>query len=195
VLLGPIWDLWRDRNLACQLACYQAASNGVRGANRVALLPFLRSLARSAAATAPRIAARPPCPPRPGGGVRGPGNAAGFVLDVFHHVDQHLGRAQIGTRRFVDHLRHDRFALGDLAAAPIDRHDDRLIQRIGQQCRQALGAAAAGVAGLPLLEAGAQRRPARAHLVAALAVRQQGTSSPFLELAFIASMCYFVNSK
>jgi len=29
VLLGPIWDLWRDRYLAHQLACYQAASNGV----------------------------------------------------------------------------------------------------------------------------------------------------------------------
>ena len=45
------------------------------------------------------------------------GQAAGFgqrcrvadlVLDVFHRVDQHLGRAQIGTRRFVDHLRDDR---------------------------------------------------------------------------------------
>ncbi|HXL30017.1 MAG TPA: hypothetical protein VN968_12110, partial [Bradyrhizobium sp.] len=51
--------------------------------------------------------------------------------------------AQIGTRRFVDHLRNDRFALGDLAAAPIDRHDDRLVQRVGQQRRQALGAATA----------------------------------------------------
>jgi hypothetical protein len=30
------------------------------------------------------------------------------VLDVLHHVDQHLGRAQIRTRRFVDHLLHDR---------------------------------------------------------------------------------------
>ena len=46
------------------------------------------------------------------------GGVAGLVLDVFHHVDQHLGRAQIGTRRFVDHLRDDRLALGDLAARP-----------------------------------------------------------------------------
>jgi hypothetical protein len=43
---------------------------GVRGANRAILPPFLRSLARSAAAAAPRIAAPPPCPPRPAGGVR-----------------------------------------------------------------------------------------------------------------------------
>ena len=58
-------------------------------------------------------------------------------------------------------IRDDRLALGDLAAPSVDRHDDRLVQRIGQQRRQALGAAAAGVAGLPLLEAGVQRRPAR----------------------------------
>jgi hypothetical protein len=51
------------------------------------------------------------------------------MLDVFHHVDQHLGRAQIGSGRFVDHLRDDRLALGDLAAPSVDRHDDRLVQR------------------------------------------------------------------
>src|SRR5882762_2108482 len=39
-VLGPIWDLWRDRYLAHQLACYQAASNGVRGANRAACRLF-----------------------------------------------------------------------------------------------------------------------------------------------------------
>ena len=93
-------------------------------------------------------------------GFGGRGSVAGLVLDVFHHVDQHLGRAQIGTRRFVDHLGDDRLALGDRAAASVDRHDDRLVQRIGQQRLQALGAAAAGVAGLPLLEAGVQQRPA-----------------------------------
>jgi hypothetical protein len=38
-------------------------------------------------------------------------------LDVFHHVDQHLGRAQIG-------MRDDHLALGDLAAPSVDRHDD-----------------------------------------------------------------------
>jgi len=66
------------------LADYQAASTRVRiiaepggikeeagRALRSALPPsFLRSLAGSAAATAPRTAARPPCPPRPTGGVR-----------------------------------------------------------------------------------------------------------------------------
>jgi hypothetical protein len=31
----------------------------------------------------------------------------------------------------------------ELAALSVDRHDDRLVQRNGQQCRQALGAAAA----------------------------------------------------
>ena len=61
----------------------------------------------------------------------------------------------------------------DPAALSVDRHDDRLVQRVGQRCQQALGAAAAGVAGLPLLEAGVQRRPARAHLVTALAVRHR----------------------
>jgi hypothetical protein len=55
---------------------------------------------------------------------------------------------------------NDRLVLGDRAVPPVDRHDDRLVQRIGQQRRQGLGAAAAGVAGLPLLEAGVQRRPA-----------------------------------
>ena len=62
-------------------------------------------------------------------------SVAGLVLDVFHQADQHLGRAKIGTRQFVDHLRHDRLALGDLAAPPVDRHDHRLVQRIGQQRR------------------------------------------------------------
>jgi hypothetical protein len=53
------------------------------------------------------------------------------VLDVFHYVDQHFDRAQIGARRFVNHLRDDRLALGELAAASVDRHHDRLVQRIG----------------------------------------------------------------
>src|SRR5208282_2473050 len=62
----------------------------------------------------------------------------------------------------------DRLALGDLAAFAVDRDKDRLVERIGQQCRQVLFAAAAGVAGLPLPETGVQRRPARAHLVIVL---------------------------
>jgi len=32
---------------------------------------------------------------------------------------------------------------GELAAPPVDRHDDRLVQRVGQQCRRALSAAPA----------------------------------------------------
>jgi hypothetical protein len=34
------------------------------------------------------------------------------------HVDQHLGRAQIGRHRFVDELVDDRVALSDLAPLP-----------------------------------------------------------------------------
>src|SRR5271165_2536756 len=65
----------------------------------------------------------------------------------------------------------DRLALGDLATFAVDRDKDRLVQRIGQQCRQVLLAAAAGVAGLPLAETGVQRRPAGAHLVIVLVLR------------------------
>jgi hypothetical protein len=87
---------------------------------------------------------------------------AGLVLDVFHRVDQHLGGAQIGTRRFVDHLRDYRLALGDLAAASVDRHDDRLVRRIGQERRQALGAATAGPQRVDgRHEAGHERRKGR----------------------------------
>jgi hypothetical protein len=46
----------------------------------------------------------------------------GLALDLLHHIDQHLGRAQIGARRLVDYLRDDRLALGDPARRPlIDR--------------------------------------------------------------------------
>ena len=44
----------------------------------------------------------------------------------------------------------DRLALGDLATLSVDRDEDLLVQRIGQQRMQLLLAAAAGVAGLPL---------------------------------------------
>jgi len=96
---------------------------------------------------------------------------AGLLLGVFDHVEQHLGRAQIGRSRFVDQLMDNRFALGDLAPLPVDRDENRLVQRIGEQCRQVLFAAAAGVAGLPLAEAGVQRRPAGTHLVIVLVLR------------------------
>jgi len=77
---------------------------------------------------------------------------AGFLLDVLYHVEQHLGGAQIRAGGFVDQLGDHRLALGDLAAFPVDRDEDRLIQRVGQERRQVLGASAAGVAGLALLE-------------------------------------------
>ena len=48
-------------------------------------------------------------------------------------------------------------------------------------------AAAAGVAGLPFLEAGVQRRPARAHLIIARAVRH--TPPPLRLGACIYSRC------
>src|SRR5262249_12757072 len=50
--------------------------------------------------------------------------------------------AHSGRRQLLKML-DDRLALGDRAAAPVNRHDDRLVQRSGEQCRQALGAAAA----------------------------------------------------
>src|SRR6266478_4358506 len=64
-----------------------------------------------------------------------------------------------------------RLALGDLAALAVDRDEDRLVQRIGQECGQLLFAASAGIAGLALRETGVQRRPAGAHLVIVLVIR------------------------
>ena len=65
----------------------------------------------------------------------------------------------------------DRLALGDLAALAVDRDEDRLVQRIGEQCRQLLFAAPAGIAGLALLKTGVPRRPAGADLVIVLVIR------------------------
>ena len=93
------------------------------------------------------------------------------MLDVLHHVDQHLGRAQIGRCGFVDQLKDHRLALGGFATFAVDRDEDRLVERIGQEGRQLLFAAAAGIAGLALAETGVQRRPAGAHLVIVLVIR------------------------
>jgi hypothetical protein len=40
---------------------------------------------------------------------------AGLRLDLLHHVEQHLGGAQIGLGRFVDHLGDDRLVFRDFA--------------------------------------------------------------------------------
>jgi len=93
---------------------------------------------------------------------------AGLLLDLFHHVDQHLGGAQIGARRLVDHLLDDRLTLGDLAALAVDGDVDLLVQGGDQERRQALPARAARVAGLTLLERPAPRRLAIADLVISL---------------------------
>jgi hypothetical protein len=45
--------------------------------------------------------------------------------------------ARRSARRFVDHLRDDCLALGDLAAPSVDRYDDRFVQRIGCRDRAA----------------------------------------------------------
>jgi hypothetical protein len=91
-----------------------------------------------------------------------------LFLGVLQRVDQHLGRAQIGTGRFVDQLGGDRLALGDLAAFAVDGHDHLLVERLDQQCRQVFRARSARVAGLAFLESGMHRRLAAADLVIAL---------------------------
>jgi hypothetical protein len=83
---------------------------------------------------------------------------AGLLLDVLHHVDQHLGRAQIGAGGFVDQLSDDRLALGDLAALSVNRDENGLVQRSDKQRRQVFLGPTARVAGLALLKAGVQWR-------------------------------------
>ena len=43
------------------------------------------------------------------------GATPAFFLGVLQHVDQHLGRVQIGCSRFVDQLCHGRLTLSELA--------------------------------------------------------------------------------
>src|SRR6516165_6194664 len=52
----------------------------------------------------------------------------GLLFDVLDHVDQHLGRAQIGAGGFVHHLSDDHLALGDLAPPSVRRDEHRLVQ-------------------------------------------------------------------
>ena len=71
---------------------------------------------------------------------------AGLLLDVLQHVDQQLGRAQIGAGRFADQLSDDRLALGDLSALSVDGRDHLLVERVDQQCGKFFGR---GPRGLP----------------------------------------------
>src|SRR5271157_2784616 len=96
------------------------------------------------------------------------GCAAGLLLDLFHHVDQHLGGARVGARRLVDHLLDDRLALADPAPLAVDGDVDLLVQGGDQERGQALAARAARVAGLTLLEGPAPRRLAIADRVISL---------------------------
>src|SRR6266851_6983817 len=59
-------------------------------------------VAAPAASSPGRLAKAPSLAGHASTSIKGCG--AGLVLDVFHHVGQHLGCAQIRTRRFVDHL-------------------------------------------------------------------------------------------
>jgi hypothetical protein len=83
---------------------------------------------------------------------------AGLLLDLLHHVEEHLDRTPIGLGRFVDHLDDDRLALGDLAPLAVDRDVDRLVECGDQQRREILAARPARVPGLALLERPAARR-------------------------------------
>ena len=98
----------------------------------------------------------------------------GLFLSVLQRVDQHLGRAQIGTGRFVDQLLGDRLALGDLPPLAVDGHGHLFVERLDQQCRQVLRARSARVTGLAFLESGMHRRLAAADLVIALALGNLG---------------------
>src|SRR6516165_5708045 len=71
----------------------------------------------------------------------------------------------------------DRLALGDLPAFAVNRDKYRFVERVGQQGRQLLFAPATGVAGLPPLETGVQRRAAGSHLVIVLVIRHIGVLS------------------
>ena len=73
---------------------------------------------------------------------------AGAFFDVLQHVDQHLGRAQIGAGRFVDQLRDHRLAFGHPSAHAVRGHDHRLVQSADEQRRQVLGRGR-GPRGLP----------------------------------------------
>jgi hypothetical protein len=75
----------------------------------------------------------------------GSGVRHGLLLDPFQHVEKHLGGAQIGLGRFVDHLRDDRLAFGDRTSVAVDRGIDRLVECGDQERRQVLAARAGGL--------------------------------------------------
>ncbi len=96
------------------------------------------------------------------------GRRRDLALDILHHVDQHLGRAQIGIGGLVDEMGDHRLALGDPPAPAVVGDDRRLVERGDQQCLEVFRAGAARIAGLALLEPAVQRRLAVADLVIAL---------------------------
>ena len=74
--------------------------------------------------------------------------------------------ARVEGRKERGKPRRDRSSGAIRTALPsVDRHEDCFVECLGEQCRQALGAAPAGIAGLALLETGVQRGSAGAYLV------------------------------
>jgi hypothetical protein len=99
----------------------------------------------------------------------------GLSFEILHHVDQHLGRAQIGAGGFVDQLRDDRLSLGD-PSPPSVRRD---VSRLGdQKRRQVFLGSTARVAGLALLEAGVRRRLALVGRAFALRLGHASSCAP-----------------
>src|SRR5262249_29575041 len=90
------------------------------------------------------------------GGLRR-GRRARPLFDLPQHVEQHLGRAQIGIGGFVDPLLCCRLAPGVLVPGALDYLVDGLVECRDQECGQILAAWPARVAGLALLKAPADR--------------------------------------
>jgi hypothetical protein len=101
------------------------------------------------------------------------------------HVASSAVRAQIGVDQLCDH----RLALGNLSAPSIRGDVDRLVQRGDQQRRQVFLGPTAGGAGLALLEAGVQRRPAVVRRLIALCLGHVYSSAPSSSDAAYADCC------
>src|SRR6516165_9549837 len=92
-----------------------------------------------------------------------------LAFDVAQKIEDDLDCAQIRSGRAVDDLSDDCFALGDFAAPAILGDGHQLVEHFVYQRLQVFRSAraAAGIAGLTLLELGVVRRLAVAHLVVA----------------------------